>query len=873
MSLENVQFVYPNFCISPRADEFCSINYVAGTMVANTSLGAVQKTYSLDTAVDEIQSLEYTGPRNLSLSYLQLGTNLPFFSLEHTSSSGCKIRRWQTNNTSSNLVLQNTITLTSSGTYSFNCYDMSIEHYETTFSSSTTSGTGKIALTSIGNIEIDDWLLLGPSSDADNMFATEWVQVTLVSGSWAYITASGVTPPVYEYVNGNPICYYKHAYIFSDTGQSGNTAVGSLYKIDLNDGLVLEVNDSGVYSGVRASAWSRDYNNVGFVKDSNILYIDPYNDYEVQKSQVMNNIESDHATLIPVYDLVFNSAGIYRLQLKTTRADDAGAKTTTTWATYNYQIDSISPYSCSISLVTDPAGIVVNDAQITINAIVRDQFGVGLLSKTLYFYDVPDDGEFEPLSGEAVTDSNGQASIDYDVDYFDPTGALPDAESIVISAKVAGALVGVNGSQYVWDNMDLLLKKRLRAALYDLIQMPTWSGGIPGPGSDLYCATYLTQIEGMDSSFYVSQLKKFQFPGGEWTGSTPPVDPTTIIKQVLGITRTGGVNQISNQLQRILGTLIQAPNQTNTLQVDQMYVSRHTLTEHQDTATIEQFQFIVDTIPVMWSEKNPVDTDIWVRLGPPSGFSLNKNTLVFKVKEYSYVGDTGFVDVTSSCVVTTFDAGGGLLGVEITYDPAVDFHYNAIVYVLIVIYDVAPSPNIITTNYWFKVIPDYKGPYIENEDPAREEEDVAVNTNISFDIYDIGEGVDPATVEMYVNNRVVLPVISIISGGYHVECDPIDDFNYGEIIEVTVRASDISDYTNVLYDMWRFYCVGSTGPWIDPNSFIPEVCERGVFRKTTDVSFNVYGVDGTGVDNASILVSIGGKDRTVTVIPIIYRVD
>jgi len=190
----------------------------------------------------------------------------------------------------------------------------------------------------------------------------------------------------------------------------------------------------------------------------------------------------------------------------------------------------------------------------------------------------------------------------------------------------------------------------------------------------------------------------------------------------------------------------------------------------------------------------------------------------------------------------------------------------------ILVYDIAPVPNIIVTDYWFKIIPDYKAPYIENEDPSRGEEDVVRNTDISFDVFDAGVGVDIDTLEFYVNNRQKTPVITEISGGYHVYYNPPDAFYYGETIEITVKVKDASDYENTLHDMWRFYIEGSTGPWIDIDSFYPANCSRGVARKVSEISFNIYGINDTGVDEGSIIVHIGGKERDVTITPIIYRI-
>jgi len=367
----------------------------------------------------------------------------------------------------------------------------------------------------------------------------------------------------------------------------------------------------------------------------------------------------------------------------------------------------------------------------------------------------------------------------------------------------------------------------------------------------------------------LTSKSKFQFPGGDWVGVSPPSSDAFSVKQILDVDSDVWLDQISKDFSTET-PLNQDKEVSDFYQLSQLYISRHLSTGNKDTALIDQFQFIEDAIPAFWSEKNSVDTNIWIRLRP-FAFSLNQSTLVFKVRELWYGGDTGYIDVTSSCVIYTYDAGGGLLGLDITYNPSVSFHHNSVIYVSLEVYDVAPAPNIILTDYWFRIIPDYRAPYIENETPTREEEDVLVSTDIEFDVIDAGEGVDISTLTMYVNNRLVIPTTSGISGGYHVFYNPPSDFYYGEHVEIFVNIRDIGG--NLLHDAWRFYCSGSTGPWIDRDSFTPIHCSKGVYRKVTGISVNVYAIDGTGLDSDSVLVTIGGKDRNIAMTPIVYRID
>jgi hypothetical protein len=871
MAYENVRIPTspdcPNFCICPRsASEFCYVDHVNGVLrIVRTSDGAVQTTYTLSNGVGQIASLEYAGPRNLGGSFSGLGDELPFFTLEHVSSTNCEIKRWKLNNTDNTLDWQETISLTGSN---YDCYDMAVEHYETSFNGATTTGTGQIDLTLSSGIEVGDSILLGPSGDTDNLNAFEYVTVTGVIGNTIYFDGA---KPDNEYVDGDPVTFYKHAYVFSDVGQGAETNKGSLYGVNLNNSTILGVGDSGIYSGVRAAAWSRDYQSVGFVKDTNILYLNTET-YQIQKSQALTNINSDDVTILPVYDLVFDNTAIYRLQRATTLADLNGDKFTASWTTYNYQLDSISPYTKSIVLYTIPDSIILNDEGVTLVAVVRDQFGVGLSSKLVYFYDVPDSGVFTPVNGQATTNANGVASLSYTTNYFDPVNPGDDFINIAIQAKTNGGVVGITGHDDVWDGLELLYQRKFTVDLNDIIQKPTLSGTWPVEGSELYNQISITQILGMENEFNIKCLTKFQFPGGDWVSAGPPTaTDTTILKQILNFESESSFDQISAEVENEL-PVIQDKDQTNDLQISQLYVSKHSSFGHKDDINIEQFRFIEDAIPAFWSEKNPVNTNIWIRLRP-FAFDLNQSTLVFKVREVSYAGDTGYTDVTSLCTITTFDAGGGLDGLDILYDPSVDFHNNAVIHVSIEVYDGAPIPNIILTDYWFRIIPDYRAPYIENEFPAREEEDVSIDTNISFDILDAGVGVDISSLEFYVNNRYKLPIISPISGGYHISYVPSEDFTYGQTVEITVNVKDASDYQNQLHDMWRFYCEGSAGPWIDPDSFYPKNCVKGTYRKLTGISANVYGISNTGVDQSSILVKIGGKERNVTITPIIYRID
>jgi len=269
MAYENVEFNYPNFCIAPINGQFCSIDHNNDVMRVKNSSGDLIKSYDLDTNVSEIKSIEYTGPRDVGIAIAQLGENLPFFTLD-TGGGKYFVREWRLSTVDSELKLENTVSGSING---IDCHDMVVEYYHTEFDGATTTGTGQIKLDNYSNVEVGDKLLLGPSTDnmpPENLYKTEWVEVTSVAGGWVNITADGPVPPHYEYQDGDQITYYKNIFLFSDIGEGNDETKGALYKLDPDNGSILDTQNNGFYSGIRSAAWSITYQGIGAVKGSNL---------------------------------------------------------------------------------------------------------------------------------------------------------------------------------------------------------------------------------------------------------------------------------------------------------------------------------------------------------------------------------------------------------------------------------------------------------------------------------------------------------------------------------------------------------------------------------------------------------------------------
>ena len=128
-------------------------------------------------------------------------------------------------------------------------------------------------------------------------------------------------------------------------------------------------------------------------------------------SMTMDNIESDQATNITVYDLTIEGTNVYRLQRKATYY---GATSTFADNTYNYQLSSLNSFITSISLRADPAILPANGVNPSvITAIVKDQFNLPVQQKAVYFTD-DDPYEFGGITtSPANTNGDGVAETTY----------------------------------------------------------------------------------------------------------------------------------------------------------------------------------------------------------------------------------------------------------------------------------------------------------------------------------------------------------------------------------------------------------------------------------------------------------------------------
>jgi hypothetical protein len=175
-------------------------------------------------------------------------------------------------------------------------------------------------------------------------------------------------------------------------------------------------------------------------------------------------------------------------------------------------------------------------------------------------------------------------------------------------------------------------------------------------------------------------------------------------------------------------------------------------------------------------------------------------------------GDTG-VAIGANIVFHVLDAGDGVSlntiamtvgGVAVspvingtasdytvTYDPTVAFGYSQVMDVTVNASDLAGNA-MSTCSYSFTTEPDTTPPYVSGHGPLPGAIDVPTTSNIVVHVKADGDGVDVATIAMTVNGVSVSPVITGTPADYTLTYNPPVDFDYSQIVYVTVDASDVA---------------------------------------------------------------------------------
>jgi len=872
LSDPNVQITYPNVSLGAQLGTYATMTW--NDLVIKNNTGAIVATYNLSSNLTvDVVGLEYVSARD------QLSTfdGATFFSLQHYSDTRAVIRRWEINNSSQSLDLKNTIIKDSVAAYKYNCQAFAVEHHERSVAVSTSSDN-KLRINSLSRISSGDKLLLGPSTDTDNPGETELMTVdyTYTDGGgnkWVVFTADFN----YEYVAGDPITFYKYIYTF--TNDHTVDGRGAIYRLHPETGAPSESNQGIVFQDVSAAAWSNFYGMPVIARYNHLFYINHLLGYVVYRSHnCWQNIEDDLYTVTPIVDLVIDDNEINRLQNKITLQDGSGNPSTTTWSEYNFHDDTALQYSCTLGIWGDgyteiERRLLKKNETVALEARLKSQYGFPLVGYTVYFSSDDVSGEFNPITGQAVTDNQGFARVTYN------TGISP-AQTINITAYTTGG----DGNFGDDPNSDRVFAELKLFTVSD-IEYET-------PKIKQISTTYSMQaymIKQVSSTFShnntsnfghikqivnvrnpqigsnkktIKQLQSFQsskpiqtwFASGDGGGLGYP----------LVYPRTEGGAELDPPFLRFR----QIEEFNSTMRFSQLYQAHHEADMLSTTEGIDQFFFVIEAVPPWYSEKNPTVQTIYLRISP-FAFDLQQSTFHILVRNTWTRGttnyDTGWSDVTSECTITPF---GSPLGLTIYYNPAPNtWEYDSRVWVRFYVYDSDPSGNnLMDVTYWFDIIPDYRGPEIINHYPERYASNVEVDTNIRFDVVDYGAGVDPDALEVSIEGVLVEPwTATTISGGYRFEHNPSTDFYYGQEVSITIDAYDLNG--NNTHQTYYFTVGESSGPWY--HGAYPLKCAEGVVHDS-EIMLQLYAID-HGINTTTILVKVDRENREFIMYPIVYR--
>ncbi|MDA3813824.1 MAG: Ig-like domain-containing protein [Candidatus Cloacimonetes bacterium] len=271
--------------------------------------------------------------------------------------------------------------------------------------------------------------------------------------------------------------------------------------------------------------------------------------------------------------------------------------------------------------------------------------------------------------------------------------------------------------------------------------------------------------------------------------------------------------------------------------------------------TIEDLQppYIGGLNPGAGAVNVPQDTDIEFIIYD-SGIGVNLTSVVVEIQGVTYTHNNGL-----------FYYSGNANAYHITIDVPVNFELAEIVSVAIDASDLN-GITMATFEYSFEIIDDIQPPYTGEWDPEPGADEVPIDTNVSFNIYDNIEGVDITSVVVeiqgvqftYLNTSFTYQTIP---NGYTVTLDLPSDFDYGELVNVQIDGADFSQPANVMITYsYTFQCEYDNAPPYTGN-YDPVPGQQDV-PINTNINFHVYD-DDLGVDINTLLVEIDGVQYSV----------
>lgn len=611
------------------------------------------------------------------------------------------------------------------------------------------------------------------------------------------------SPTVYSYAPGNSVTVRKSLYLFNNRNGL-ETNRGQLRQYSTYNGFLVSSVSSNEWKDVTAAT---SYNeNIYFVRDTQYLVYKPLGaGTGYQNSGILNNIEADKNTIVKVFDISINNSAISKLQRSYTQFNTLSKDFEDIPSTDNkYQIERefFAPKVKSITAIRPDRSIAFAES-IEIPFIVEVRDQYNI-----------------PILGRSIVVSED-----------DDTGFIkPGEESFITDSQGQGLTTYVTNAGLDFANPTI--------TAVDLI-------------TDLRGNFITEQIKNIDTLTFTEQI-------GDISVRTPLVQQQLLSTLPLdqGVTFDSTIpleqirerqsdKQLEQVLSRIRLPMVQNLAATNVIPMDQVpFINAIT--------TLNQYIFLIFAIPEPFSKKNDPTTNILLRIVGFGSLDLVPSTLSFIVND---------VEVADQVNITPF--AGGL---ELEYNPSLDFPYGSRVELQISIQDNSLPPNLISTAYYFDIIQDFRSPTVTTLFPPDHSVENSPDTEIYAIIQDAETGLDESSIEMYVEGRLVPFTLTEPSEGslkisYQTDC------NFPYLAEITASIVARDNSGNKLVESWSFYVQQSPGVlFIDT---VPANCQVLV-PVETELCSEVFGLE-EGVHIGSMSFDINGEPVKYVLKPKVYR--
>ncbi|NQT72877.1 MAG: Ig-like domain-containing protein [Chloroflexi bacterium] len=219
--------------------------------------------------------------------------------------------------------------------------------------------------------------------------------------------------------------------------------------------------------------------------------------------------------------------------------------------------------------------------------------------------------------------------------------------------------------------------------------------------------------------------------------------------------------------------------------------------------------------------------------------------------------DQSTIAMTVEGLAVTPDITGSPADYTLTYDPP-DFANEQVVNVTVDASDLAGIPMAQDVySFTTEPAPDMTPPYIYGRTPDSGAIDVPVDTDITFAVRDDNSGVDQSSIVMTVVGSIVTPIISGSTADTIVLYNPSSDFSDGQVVDVTVDASDIAG-NPMVQDVYSFTIVAAPADTTQPTTSEHDPIS-GATDVPVDTNIVVHVLDaGDGVDQSTIVMTVEG---------------